>query len=232
MSGTFARLRNHVVTGFIFIMPVLITVAVIAKFWNHLLAIGSKCSKLLRVDTVLGPSGDAVMAIVVLLLVCIAAGYLVQISFLKRMSERIDQRLNELIPGYSQIRAETKKKIGVDQKGEPSFPACLVKVQELWQPGYVIEEHLDGTRTVFVPRVPPVGSGQVYVAHPGQLKDLRIDSLGLNTHLKQFGKGMLAALHRDVVETPAGTVYGQKGEAGERGGRLSWSDDPLPESRH
>jgi len=55
MRSTIARLGNHIVTGFIFIMPVLITLAVIAKFWNQLLAIGGKCSKLLRVDTVLTP---------------------------------------------------------------------------------------------------------------------------------------------------------------------------------
>jgi uncharacterized membrane protein len=180
------------VTGFIFIMPVLITLAVIARFWNHLLAIGAKCSKLLRIDTVLGPSGDAVMAVVLFLLVCVAAGYLVRISFLKRMSDRIDQRLNDLIPGYGQLRAETRKKIGAAER-EATFPACLVKVQELWEPGYVIEENLDGTRTVFVPQAPAFASGQVYVVHPGQLKVLDIDSAALNAHLRQLGKGMLNA---------------------------------------
>jgi uncharacterized membrane protein len=192
MRPAFAHVRTHVVTGFIFIMPVLITLAVIARFWNRMLAIGGKCSKLLRLHTVLGPSGDAVMAIVLFLLVCIAAGYLVRFSFLKRMSDRIDQRLNDLIPGYSQIRAETKKKIGVGEEREATFPACLVKVQELWQPGYVIEENLDGTRIVFVPHAPFVASGQVYVVHPGQLEELTIDSVALNTHLRQLGKGMLA----------------------------------------
>ena len=192
MQPTFARLRNHVITGFIFIMPVLITVAVIMKFWNQLLKVGKSCSKLLRVDTVLGPSGDAVMAVLIFLLVCVVAGYLVRISFLKRVSERIDQQLNSLIPGYSQIRSETRKKVGADAEQEPVFEACLVKVQELWQPGYVIEQHPDGTQTVFVPEVPAVGRGHVYVAHPGQLKKLGMDSAALNTYLKQLGRGMMA----------------------------------------
>jgi hypothetical protein len=55
MPAIFARLRNHIITGFIFVMPVLVTVAVIMKFWVHLLNIGGKCSRLLRVDTVEGP---------------------------------------------------------------------------------------------------------------------------------------------------------------------------------
>jgi uncharacterized membrane protein len=200
MRASLARLRNHVVTGFIFVMPVLITVAVIEKFWSRLLAVGGKLSKLLRVHTLLGPSGDAVMAIAFFLLVCIAAGYLVRFSFLKRISERIDERLSDLVPGYSQVRAETKRKVGVEPERETVFPACLLKVHDLWQPGYVIEELPDGTQTVFVPRAPAVGSGQVYVADPSQLKRLTIDSAALNTRLRQLGKGMLHAAHVQDVD--------------------------------
>ena len=218
MQASFARLRNHVVTGFIFIMPVLITVAVIEKFWSRLLAVGGRFSKLLRVHTVAGPSGDAVMAIVFLLLVCIAAGYLVRVSFLKRISERIDDRLSDLIPGYSQLRSETKKKVGADAEREAVFPACLVKVHDIWQPGYVIEEHPDGTQTVFVPRVPAVGSGQVYVADPSQLKKLAITSAALNTHLKQLGKGMLHAAHAQDV---ASFGHGMSGSVHPGGGTTS-----------
>jgi uncharacterized membrane protein len=198
LETTLARLRNHVITGFIFVMPVLITVAVIMKFWNQLLKLGGRISQLLRVDTVLGPSGDAVMAILLFLLVCVVAGYLVRISFLKRVSERIDQQLNNFVPGYSQLRAETRKKVGVEtQQQEPVFDACLVKVEELWEPGYIIERNLDGTLTVFVPQAPTLAYGHVYVADPSQLKMLGIDSVALNARLKQLGKGVIA------TQTPA-----------------------------
>jgi uncharacterized membrane protein len=193
VQTTLAHLRNHVITGFIFIMPVLITLAVILRFWNHLLRFGGRTSKLLRVDTVLGPSGDAVMAVLLFLLICIVAGYLVRISFLKRVSDRIDQQLNNLVPGYSQLRSETRKKVGVDAPQEPVFDACLVKVQELWEPGYIIDKNLDGTLTVFVPNAPTTAYGHVYVAHPSQLKMLGIDSVALNARLKQLGKGVMRA---------------------------------------
>ena len=218
MRAFLAGLRNHVVTGFIFVMPVLITVAVIERFWTRLLAVGSKVSRLLRVHTVFGPSGDAVMAIVFFLLVCVAAGYLVRVSFLKRVSERIDERLSDLLPGYSQIRSETKKKVGADAEREPVFPACLVKVHDVWQPGYVVEENPDGTQTVFVPWVPAVGSGQVYVADPTQLKRLAIDSAALNTGLKQLGKGILLAAR---VQDVASFSHGMSGSAHPGGGTTS-----------
>jgi uncharacterized membrane protein len=203
LQATFARLRNHVITGFIFILPVLITVAVIMKFWNHLLKLGGRISQLLRVDTILGPSGDAVMAVLLFLLICVVAGYLVRISFLKRVSERIDQQLNNFVPGYSQLRSETRKKVGVDtQQQEPAFDACLVKVEELWEPGYVIDRNFDGTLTVFVPQAPTLAYGHVYVADPSQLKMLGIDSVALNARLKQLGKGVITAQSPARKEVP------------------------------
>jgi uncharacterized membrane protein len=191
---TFARLRRHTITGFVFIMPVLITLAVIMKFWNQLLGVGKRATRLLRVDTVLGPSGDAVVAVLLFLLICVVAGYLVRISFLKRVSERIDRQLESLVPGYSQFRSETQKKIGVGaQQQEPVFEACLVRIQELWEPGYVIERNGDGTVTVFVPQAPSGSQGHVYVTDPTRLRMLGIDSLALTASLKLLGKGVVTA---------------------------------------
>lgn len=54
-------------------------------------------------NTVFGPPGDAVMAVLFLLFICIVAGFLIRFSFLKTISERIDRQLNALIPGYGQL---------------------------------------------------------------------------------------------------------------------------------
>jgi hypothetical protein len=154
MHAMFTRLRNLIVTGFIFIMPVLISIVVVMRFKNHLVKVGGGLNKLLRIDTVLGPSGDAVMAVVFAISICILAGLLIRISSLRRVSERMDRKLSDLIPGYSQIRSEATKEVGGARDGEPLFDACLVKVRELSQPGYIIEENPDGTDTVFVPQAP------------------------------------------------------------------------------
>lgn len=192
VRSTVARLRNHVVTGFIFLMPVLVSLAVILRFWNHLLRIGGKFSRLLRVDTVLGPSGDAVMAVAFFLVICVIAGYLVRFSFLRRVSDRVDRQLDSFFPGYRQLRSETRRKIGVDKEEVPSFDACLVKVQELWEPGYVVERNPDGMLTVFVPQAPATTQGQVYVAQPDQVRMLGVDSAELDARLKKLGKDIHA----------------------------------------
>ena len=193
MRKIYERVRNLIVSGFLFIMPVLICLAVISRFWKHLLKVGGLLSRGLRIDTALGPSGDAVMACVFFVFVCGVAGLLVRISFLKRLGERIDERLSRMVPGYAQLRSETRKKVGAEkEQGPPRYEACLVRVHELWEPGYIVELHPDGTETVFVPQAPAGLYGHVYVVNPSQLKKLGIDSVELSAHLKDFGKGMLA----------------------------------------
>lgn len=194
MRKTYERVRNHIVTGFIFIMPVLICLVVLSRFWKHLLRVGGLLSRALRVDTALGASGDAILACIFFLLVCAAAGFLVHFSFLKRWGERADERLSRAVPGYSQLRSETKKRVGAEkEQGPPRYEACLVRIHELWEPAYIIEENPDGTDTIFVPQAPAGAYGQVYVVHPSQLQKLGIDSVELNAHLKQFGRGILTA---------------------------------------
>ena len=192
MIHAISRLRKLLVTGVIFIMPVLVSLAVLMRFWKHMLKVGGRLSQTMRIDTVLGPSGDAVLAVLFFLAGCVVAGLLVRISFLRKASERIDHRLNDLIPGYSQIRSEATKKIGVEKAQEPLFDACLVKMEELWQPGYIIEQNPDGTDTVFVPQAPTFTVGQVYVVDPSQIKKLAINSAALNTHLNMLGKGIMS----------------------------------------
>lgn len=197
-----ARLRNRIVSGFIFIMPVLITVLILGQFWKQLLRIGGRLSKMLRIDTVLGAAGDAVAAVLFFVVVCLVGGFLTRISFLRRISEQIDEKLNQLIPGYSQVRTEATKKVGFGKGEEPRYDTCLVKVGELWQPGYLVESNADGTHAVFVPQAPLAAVGQVYVVEPGGVRKLDLDSAALDARLKALGRGVLGA----VRGSPAGST--------------------------
>lgn len=200
--NVFARLRNRIVSGFIFIMPVLITLLILGQFWKQLLKIGGRLCKMLRIDTVLGAGGDAVAAVVFFIAVCLVAGFLTRISFLRKISEQIDEKLNQLIPGYSQVRTEATKKIGIAKTEEPPrYDTCLVKVGESWQPGYLVETNADGTHTVFVPQAPLAAVGQVYVVEPGRVRKLDLDSAALDARLKALGRGVLGA----VRGSPAGS---------------------------
>ena len=192
MRSTYKYVRNHIITGFIFLMPVLISIVVVSKFWNKLLIAGKKVSKLIRVDTLLGSSGDAIIALLLFFLLCILAGYLVKLSVFKRMSDWLDDKLASFIPGYTDLRKQTETKIGKAPK-EQVFETCLVQTQEQWKPAYLIDVADNGDATVFIPLAPTFNTGQVLVTPAGSYKKLKIDSKMLNAYLKKLGKGLAVA---------------------------------------
>lgn len=188
-------IRNHVVTGFVFLMPVLITLAVLSQFWAKLLKIGNKISKLLHVDTLLGATGDAIIAILLLLVLCILAGFLVKLSVFKKMSDWLDEKLARFIPGYNDLRKETEVNIGIAPKEpqEEVFETCLVHTQDYWTPAYLIDVAENGNATVFIPAAPSFKTGQVAIVGADSYKKLQIDSKALNGYLVKFGKGIAIA---------------------------------------
>lgn len=189
MRRSYKIIRNHIITGFIFLMPVLIAIAVIGKFWNKLLALGHKVSKFIRVDTLLGSSGDAIVAVILLILFCIIAGFLVKLTVFKKLSDWLDEKLADFIPGYNDLRTKTEIKIGVGPK-EQVFETCLVHTQEHWKPAYLIEVADTGDATVFIPAAPTFKTGQVAIVPAGCYKKMKIDSKILNGYLTKLGKGI------------------------------------------
>lgn len=181
--------RNHIITGFIFLMPVLITLAVISKFWNGLLKLGNKLSKIIRVDTLLGPNGDAIMAFILFLLLCVIAGFLVKMTAFKKLSDALDQQLASFIPGYTDLKKQTETKVGKGPKKEV-FDTCLVQTEGNWKPAYLVERDENGDAVVFIPTAPAFNSGQVMVAPEGTYKKLKIDSNVLNSYLQKLGRGL------------------------------------------
>ncbi|HSC55421.1 MAG TPA: hypothetical protein VLC98_17460 [Phnomibacter sp.] len=194
MKSSYKVIRNHVITGFIFLMPVLISIAVIGKFWNKLLVLGNKVSKIIRVDTLLGNAGDAVIAVILLILLCIIAGFLVKLSVFKRMSDWLDEKLAGFIPGYNDLRKETENKIGVAPKAvEEIFDTCLIQTQDHWKPAYLIDVADSGEATVFIPTAPTYKTGQVAIVPANSYKKLNIDSKTLNGYLTKMGRGISIA---------------------------------------
>ena len=191
-SRAYKIVRNHVITGFIFLMPVLISIAVLGKFWNRMLMLGNKVSKLIRVDTFFGPSGDAVIALILFVLLCVVAGFLVKMTVFKNMSDWLDAKLAGFIPGYNDLRKETEVKIGAVK--EEVFDTCLVHTEDHWKPAYLIDIIDNGDATVFIPVAPTFNTGQVVVAPAGSYRKLKIDSKTLNAYLMKLGKGLSVTL--------------------------------------
>ena len=115
------------------------------------------------------------------------------------MSDWLDDKLGDFIPGYNDIKNETEKKIGTAK--EQVFETCLVRKGEFWNPAYLIDADGAGNAIVFIPVAPNFSYGEVALAPPGTYKKLKIDSSVLNSYLGRLGKGLVLPL--EIQPNPA-----------------------------
>jgi hypothetical protein len=187
MKNALKQIRNHIVTGFIFVLPTLVVIFVMSKYWKYLVAFGGKLSKLIFLDTVLGPIGDAILFLV---LICVVAGFLVKLTVFKALSDKIDEWLGGIIPSYSTLKGDALKTLGTETDDSTVLRTCLVRIGVLWQPAYLIDSKEDGSIVAFVPNIPDLNTGRVMLAGANDWKPSSLDSQALNAILKKRGKGL------------------------------------------
>jgi len=150
---------------------------------------GNRVSKLIHVDSLLGANADAIMALVLFLLLCVIAGFLVKMTVFRKLSDALDQKLATFIPGYTDLRKKTEIKVGKGPKQEV-FNTCLVETEGNWKPAYLVDVSENGDAVVFIPVAPTFNSGQVVVVPKGTYKKLNLDSNVLNSYLQKLGRGL------------------------------------------
>lgn len=101
------------------------------------------------------------IASLMLLLGCVVAGLLAQTRVGQAAGNSVEGAVLNHIPGYSMVRSLTRR-IGNIEESE-KFASALVEIEEALVPGFVVEEHADGSYTVFVPSAPTPAVGVIYI---------------------------------------------------------------------
>jgi uncharacterized membrane protein len=117
------------------------------------------------------PAGQ-ILSLLLLLAICFLVGAAVGTSGGRNIEKRIEHSLLEKIPGYVLLRSFTQRLAG-DSEGSAWKPA-LAEIEHALVPVFIIEEHVDGRYTVFVPSVPTPFAGAVYVLTSDRVHPLNI----------------------------------------------------------
>jgi len=73
------------------------------------------------------------------------------------------------------------------------YTSALIKWQEYWQPGYIVEQDEEGNCVVFLPGIPDTKSGRLLLTKRGELRVLSwVTANQLDASLKETGKGLLS----------------------------------------
>ena len=189
MNAFFEKVKQNCISGILFLLPVLIVFVLIQKVFGIFAKFGKDISKMFGLDGILGPNTANFVGAMILVIFVYLCGYLVRLTFLKSMSDGIDAKLKEIIPGYEKHKETAKSQLIKKPKIETDLPV-IVEFQEYSQPGFLIEQDDLGNAVVAIES--NSGSREIFIVSIQKVQLLKETSLSaLKGTIKASGKGLL-----------------------------------------
>jgi hypothetical protein len=192
MKTFLAHLRDVAISGFFALFPVYVMFVVITKAYTSLASVGTRISGMFGVKSILGVGGTTVFSGLLLIAIWIVTGLLVRFSFMSALSRGLERGLSKFLPGYDTYKKMAEEKLQNEIKILP-YTSALIRWQEYWQPGYIVEQDKDGNCVVFLPEIPETNKGRILLAKQDQVRMMSsVTANELDALLKQTGKGLLS----------------------------------------
>lgn len=186
MKSFLEKIRNTILSGIIFLIPVFALILLEHKIWKGMTGFGQQLANLLGITTVAGVGAASVMTTVILLLLFYVCGLLVRFAMVSSISKWMDRNLLQYIPGYVKYKVKMEEKL---LPPEDLRQTVLVHIQDAWKPGLVMGRN-NGNATVFLPSTPDTDNGEVWVVEEKNLRPLQMSVEELIGSLQMSGRGL------------------------------------------
>jgi uncharacterized membrane protein len=183
---------NAVIGGMLFLVPLVFMVIILGKAFQIMSRLAEPISKFLPVEHIGGVALINILAVLLLLLTCVIAGFVAKGPLAQSFYKKIDGVLAELVPSYIWSKTVVRNLAGeVDTE---RFKPVLVTLDDQQLLAFEMERSADGMVVVFMPGAPDVHSGTVAYVTADRVEPLATSLLVINRTLKHMGKGALALL--------------------------------------
>ena len=179
--------RTTVLGGALFLVPFVILIIILGKALEIAKAIMSPVAKHLQIKSFIGLETPWLLGIIFLLLVCFLAGLIARAKAAKKILHWLESNLLSNIPGYFFI-----KNLGEEAAaGAPTknYPSILVRFDDAWQLGFLVESVEGGRYVVFIPDSPNPLAGGVFVIDKERVSLLDEASSVAFKSLQKLGAG-------------------------------------------
>jgi len=179
-------LTTALVSGVLIVVPSYLAILLVLKGVKSL---GRLARPLARLLYTAGPSqaAETALALLMMLIICLAIGVAVQSRPGRAVRERIETSVLTKIPAYSLVRDLMKQLAG--QGHESAWRPALAEMAGGLMLAFIIEELADGRYTIFVPSVPSPVRGSVYVMARERVRPLNASFAQTAHTLSRWGSG-------------------------------------------
>lgn len=185
MKSATGSFQDTLVKGIFLLAPIMVFGMLVAKAVGLLRALVAPLAG--DMGPLAGIPAPALLAGVVLVLMCYGAGLVSQSRAARGLTTWLESTVLKHIPGYVYMKGMGESMAGV--AGGTTYQPVLARIEDSWQLGFIVETIEEGQHAVYVPGAPSPWSGAVYFMAEDRIRRLDMHVGEVQGCLKRLGLG-------------------------------------------
>jgi uncharacterized membrane protein len=180
-------IRTTLLGGILYLVPLVVLAAVLGKAMQIAHSVGQPLVRGIEAAGLGHMVTPQVIAILLLLLFCLAAGLFAQTRIAQRIAGFIETKLLANLPGYSFYKSVGASITGIEDA--KAAKVAMVQFDDAWQIALVMDELEDGRLALFIPDAPEPRTGAVCFMSPERVRPLAIPMKSAMLLMRRMGQG-------------------------------------------
>ena len=202
MPNKFEFIKNTVIGGIFFLIPLAVVVVLVGKLVEVMKGVAQSLAPLVPVHTPIGAIVLNLLAVLLILGFCFFAGLVARKAQAKRIVAKLDATLLAALPGYAFVKAFADNIARSDELAK-SFVPVEVQFDDYSQLAFEIERQPNGKVALYLPSAPNPWSGAVVYVTADRVTSLPISLNEALKNIRMLGKGTAILRERqELDETP------------------------------
>ncbi|MGA9237937.1 hypothetical protein [Robiginitalea sp.] len=187
MNPALRFFRTTVIGGILFLLPLVVLFIIFEKAHSILSVISDPISRKIS-DSIPGFDGSALISILLLILICFMGGLIFRSKKVKKVLQKLEDKVLIYIPGYSLMKSVTADTLGEDVANK-LIPVRVADGED-WLLGFLIEEGKNHS-TVFLPDAPRYDAGEIRILPTSSVVKMDIPANKFTKMIRSYGVGAL-----------------------------------------
>ncbi len=204
-------MKTTILGGVLFLVPVVVLLLILGKAYELSMMVAGPVDQLIPVERLGGVALVNLLAILLLLVICYAAGLIATKSFIAPRIEALEGILIDIMPGYVAIKS-TIGSVAQRDEEDAILQPVLVRFDDYEQIAFEVEG--DETRAVvFLPGAPSAWAGTSVIVERARITPVTLPTYQSVKLMRTLGRGSLS-VHGDAM---TGRLPGAAAEGSQTG---------------
>ena len=185
MNAIARFIKDTIVGGVLFMVPIIVLLAILGK--AHGISM-----KIVQPLADAGFGTPRLLAVLFIVVFCFAAGLFARTKVARRLGDWLEGTILSKVPGYSLVKGIAESVAGTDRG--LAQEVVLVRIEDAWQLAFLVERIEPGHVAVYIPGAPDPTSGAVMFLTEDRIRPLDVPVKTALERLRGVGKGSAAML--------------------------------------